>query len=261
MIQIDDFEAYCFDLDGTIYVGKKLLPNVKETLAKLRRHDKKVLFITNSPTKTREQCQYLLHSLGVQTNVEEILTASFLSAIYFLENYPQAHIYIIGENALKKELSSFSLNITDNPLDASHVLVGLDRYFTYEKLNNAMIALRNGAKLVVTNPDPVCPVPEGYISDTFAIAKAIQVASDTTIHKIIGKPSTFYANKILKKLRLTNDKILIIGDRLETDIIMGKNNQFSTCLVLTGASVKDDIHKTQIIPDYVIRDLSKLFLK
>ncbi|WP_100401680.1 HAD-IIA family hydrolase [Bacillus sp. FJAT-42315] len=259
MIHIDDFEAYCFDLDGTIYVGKQLLPGVKEMMDTLKKHNKKILFITNAPTHTREYCQQLLCSLGIATELEEVITASSLSAVYFLENAPDASIYIVGEQAITEEFSHHPLHVTEDPLQASHVLVGLDRTFTYDKLNLAMTAVRNGAKLIVTNPDPACPVPGGYIADTLAIAKAIEVAAGQSIDQVIGKPSAYYINKVQEKLNISKDKCLIIGDRLETDILMGKNNGISTCLVLTGASSRKDIERTKIEPDYVVETVADLF--
>ncbi|MBE3570922.1 MAG: HAD-IIA family hydrolase [Bacillales bacterium] len=259
MLHIDDFDAYCFDLDGTIYIGNKLLPGVKETIDRLRRHNKKILFITNTSTQTREECRQRLNHFGIKAELDEVITASYMSAIYFLEQSPDSVVYIVGEKAISEEFNNFLLKMTDNPMDATHVLVGLDCSFTYEKLNLAMNAVRNGAKLIATNPDPFCPVPEGYISDTLAIAKAIEAASEQPICHVIGKPSSFYGHKVLEKLKINSNRCLIIGDRLETDIMLGKTNDCRTCLVLTGASSKEDIEKTKIYPDYVVENLQSLF--
>mgnify|MGYP001770196706 CR=1 FL=1 len=259
MLHVDDFDAYCFDLDGTIYIGSKLLPGVKDTIDRLRRYNKKILFTTNTSTQTREECREWLHHLGIQAELDEVMTASYLSAVYFLEQFPDSLVYVVGEKAISEEFNKFSLKITDNPMDATHVLVGLDRCFTYKKLNLAMKAVRNGAKLIATNPDPFCPVPGGYISDTLAIAKAIEAASGRPIYNVIGKPSSFYGNKVLKKLKIKSNRCLIIGDRLETDIMLGKTNDCRTCLVLTGASCKEDIEETKIYPDYIAENLQSLF--
>ncbi|GMO01718.1 MULTISPECIES: HAD-IIA family hydrolase [Bacillota] len=259
MLHIDDFDAYCFDLDGTIYIGSKLLPGVKDTIDLLRSHNKKILFITNTSTQTREECRQRLHHLGIQAELDEIMTASYLSAVYFLEQSPDSQVYVVGEKAISEEFNKFSLKMTDNPMDATHVLVGLDRSFTYEKLNLAMNAVRNGAKLIATNPDPFYPVPEGYISDTLAIAKAIEAASGQPICNVIGKPSSFYGYKVLEKLKINSNRCLIIGDRLETDIMLGKTNDCRTCLVLTGVSKKKDIEEAKIYPDYIAENLQSLF--
>ncbi|GIN89415.1 acid sugar phosphatase [Siminovitchia terrae] len=260
-MNIDDFEAYCFDLDGTVYLGNEILPGAKETLDFLRMNDKKVLFITNSPTQTREGCQKRLEALGVDVTSDEILTGPFISALYFSENFPDALIYVVGEEAIKTEFNHFSLKMTDDPLEATHVLVGLDRSFTYDKLNLAMTAVRNGAKIIVTNPDPTCPVPGGVVSDTYAIARAIEVASGQPIFEVTGKPSAFYGERILKQLNVERDRCLIVGDRLETDILLGKFSKIRTCLVLSGVAKKEDVDQMKIYPDYIIKDLNSLFFK
>lgn len=258
MIDIHDFDAFCFDLDGTIYVGDELLPGAKEMIARLRKENKKILFITNSPTLTRIECQERLTGLGIAAGPEEVITATFVAAAYFMEHHPDAHVFIVGEPAIDEEFRHLGLNTTEDPLAATHVLVGMDRGFTYRKLHMAMNAVRNGAKLISTNPDSACPIPGGFMPDTMALASAIEVASGQSIDQIVGKPSAFYAEKMLEKLRLEADRCLIIGDRLDTDIRLGKVVNFRTCLVLTGSSRRDDIEKEQIFPDYVVDDLRVL---
>lgn len=242
-------------------MGNQILPGAKETLETLRMNHKKVLFITNSPTQTREECRRRLESLGIDVCSNEILTGPFISALYFSENFPDALIYVVGEEAIRTEFNHFSLKVTEDPSEATHVLVGLDRSFTYEKLNMAMNAVRNGAKLIVTNPDPTCPVPGGFVSDTYAIARAIEVASGKSIFQVTGKPSAFYGERILKELNVESDQCLIVGDRLETDILLGKFSKIRTCLVLTGVARKEDVDKTKIYPDFIIKDLNSLFFK
>ena len=101
----------------------------------LRSQNKKVLFITNSPIFTREDCVKRLNKLGIATALEEVITATFISVHYFLNYAPDALVYLIGENALETEFNRSSLKMTKNPMEATHVLVGLDRSFTYEKLH------------------------------------------------------------------------------------------------------------------------------
>lgn len=122
MVNINDFDAFCFDLDGTIYVGDELLPGVKKTIDGLRKQNKKLLFITNSPTLTRMECQKRLKKLGIAAGLEEVITATYVSAVYFMEKHPHAVIYIVGEKAIEEEFSQFKLSITKDPLKATHVL-------------------------------------------------------------------------------------------------------------------------------------------
>jgi len=255
---IDDFDAFCFDLDGTILLGNELLPGAKEMIDFIRKENKKVQFITNSPTKTRIDCMYRLHTLGIASDVGEIFTSAYMSALYFSKYFPMSTVFIVGEKAIKEEFERLFVKMTNNPLEATHVLVGLDRSFTYEKLNAAMISVRNGAKIIVTNPDPYCPVSEGYIADTFSIARAIEIASGQTVFDVIGKPSTFYGNQMLSQLNIEKERCLIIGDRLETDILLGKLNKFHSCLVLTGVASRGDVEELDIYPSFIEKNLETL---
>lgn len=255
LLNINDFDTFCFDLDGTIFIGDQLLPGAKILLERLRASGKKTIFITNSPTQTRVDCQKRLQSLGIPATVEEVITAPYVAASYFAGLHETPFIYIVGESALEREISKLQLSTVTNPLDATHVIVGLDRHFTYEKLVEAMTAVRNGAKLVITNPDPSCPVPGGFIPDTYSIAKAIEVAAEVTISENVGKPSVHYARKIEEKLQHPKKRTLIVGDRIETDILLGINHGFPTCLILTGATTKQQADAYRMKADYTIDTL------
>jgi len=255
---IDKFDAFCFDLDGTILLGNELLPGAKEIIDFIRKENKKIQFITNSPTQTRIDCQDRLHGLGITSDLEEIFTSAYISAIYFSKNFPESTVFIVGEQAIKEEFERLSVKMTNDPLESTHVLVGLDRSFTYEKLNSAMISVRNGAKIIVTNPDPYCPVSGGYIADTFSIARAIEVASGQTVFDVIGKPSTFYGDQMLSQLNIEKERCLIIGDRLETDVLLSEKNKFHSCLVLTGVASREDVEEKRIYPSIIEKDLETL---
>lgn len=259
MILPNDFDAYCFDLDGTIYLGDKLLPGVKGTIQIIRKTGKKVLFITNSPTLTREEGKMRLQQLGIAAELEEILTAPYLAGLYFSVFEPDATVFIIGEEAIRTELRNFSIQTTVDPMKATHVLAGMDRSFTYNDLQFAMDAVRNCRNFIITNPDSSCPVPGGFIPDTLSLAKAIEVASGQKISKVIGKPDTFYSDQMVGLLDVDRQKILVIGDRLDTDVQLGKAQGFATCLVLTGISSEADVESTGIRPDYVIENMTNLF--
>ena len=260
LVNIAHFDAFCFDLDGTIYVSDTVLPHVPETLSKLREANKKILFISNTPTQSRAGTAEKLRSLGIAVQEEEVLTAAYLTAKFMSEQHSKSKTFIVGEAPLSEEFDHFGLEKVKNPLDATHVVVGLDRAFTYQKLNNAMLALRNGAKLIVTNPDPTCPVPGGLQADTMALASAIATAAETEIETIIGKPSSYFAGVMLELLDVQAKCCLVIGDRLETDILLGKTLGIPTCLVLTGASTAHDAEQAAHKPDYIISNLSEFSL-
>ncbi|WP_085991075.1 HAD-IIA family hydrolase [Oceanobacillus senegalensis] len=258
MITIQDYDVYAFDLDGTIYVENMLLPGVADTLEYIRSRGKKIRFITNASTTSRERCKERLERLGLTVQLEEVITALYLTVQYF-KQHPLARVYVVGDERVKDELHQQGIAITDEPRKATHVLVGHDRAFSYKKIQHAMDAIHHGARLTVINPDPTCPVADGYIPDTMSFAKAIEVASGRAIDQIIGKPSDYYGNRLLDISEADPGRILIVGDRLETDIMLGKSNGFSTCLVLTGVASKQDIRDSIVKPDYVIESIGELF--
>ncbi len=257
-LPLDQYQAYLFDLDGTVYSGESLIPGVKPALDKLRAAGKALLFVTNTTVRTREQVRERLLGLGVECAEDEVMTALCAAGAYFQEYEPDATVYMVGEEAMREELLRCGVHLTEEPLKASHVLVGLDRQFTYERLTAGMNALRNGALLIAANPDPFCPIDDGAIPDTWALVKALETASLRPTFRVIGKPSAYYAKKALELLKLPPEACLMVGDRLETDIRFGIANGMATALVLTGADSRKDMILAGVEPDYVLASLLEI---
>ncbi|WP_024633304.1 MULTISPECIES: HAD-IIA family hydrolase [unclassified Paenibacillus] len=255
------YDAYCFDLDGTIYIGQMRLPGVNRFISSLRSRGKRLLFLTNTPVLTKEDCYKRLLSLGISCQPDEILTAGYVSGMYFAEHAPDAKVLVVGEEALRRELRAIGIAITEDPNQSTHVLVGMDRKFHYDKLHRAAKAVRHGAALLATNPDNCCPVPGDIIPDTGAILSSIEAASQQKASVVIGKPSRYYAEKALQLLDVDSSRCLMIGDRLETDILFGQQNGMKTALVLTGISSREDIAKTDIVPDYIWPSLNECIME
>lgn len=252
------FETYFFDLDGTIFLGDILLPGVQETLCHLRSLNKQVRFLSNTTIRTRGECRDRLLQLGLAAHEEEIVTAGFMSAAYFLESHGAVRVLVAGEKALRDELVSAGVETTDDPARATHVLVGMDREFDYGKLHRAMKAVRNGAQLIAANPDPNCPVAGDLIPDTWSMVKAIEAASMGTVGEVIGKPSAYFAAKVLEWSGTSGDRCLMIGDRLDTDIVFGVSHGMRTALVLTGVASLGDLEQFPVMPDFVWTTLDEL---
>ncbi|MFB9753354.1 HAD-IIA family hydrolase [Paenibacillus hodogayensis] len=252
-----DYEGYFFDLDGTVFIGERLLPGVLDTIALLREKGKKVLFLSNTTIRTRRECQERLKKLGLDAELDEIVTAAFAAAVYMREQSPQPSVLVVGEPALASELNEQGVRMTSRPEEATHVLVGMDMQFDYGTLHTAMKAVRGGAELIAANPDPNCPVVGDVIPDTWSMVKAIEAASCVEPTAIVGKPSGYYAAKVLEWSGLRGDRCLMIGDRLETDILFGSDNGLYTALVLTGVTSARDAELSPIRPDYVWHTLEQ----
>ncbi|GGF74107.1 acid sugar phosphatase [Paenibacillus albidus] len=252
------YETYFFDLDGTIFLGERLLPGVQETLLYLRKQGKKVLFLSNTTIRTREECRDRLRLLGLTAHTDEIVTAASVSAAYFKEMALPCRVFVSGEQALTDELIAGGVQPTADPLAATHVLVGMDREFNYDKLHRAMKAVLSGAVLIAANPDPNCPVAGDLIPDTWAMTKAIEAASCSQVAEIIGKPSAYYAAKVLEWSGMAPERCLMVGDRMDTDIQFGVNHGIRTALVLTGVTAAADLEQYSIRPDYIWSSLAEM---
>ncbi|MNB75719.1 Arabinose operon protein AraL [compost metagenome] len=252
------YETYFFDLDGTVFIGDVLLPGVQKTLFHLRRMNKQLRFLSNTAIRTRAECLGRLRQLGLTADINEVVTAGYVSAVYFKELDGPVRVLVSGERALRFELESEGVAVTEDPLDATHVLVGMDREFTYDKLHRAMRAVRAGACLIAANPDPCCPVEGDLLPDTWSMVKAIEAAGSVQVQEVIGKPSAYYAEKVLEWSGARSERCLMIGDRLDTDIRFGASHGMHTALVLSGVTSLDDLASFPVQPDYVWKSLDEL---
>jgi phosphoglycolate/pyridoxal phosphate phosphatase family enzyme len=262
--EVLDFDAYFFDLDGTVLLGDQLLPGVPEAFTLLRGHGKIIRFLTNTTVRTRSECSARLRRMGLEAWDEEVVTAAYAASVYMAEQEQTAVVLAIGEPAMKAELMECGVRMTGDWREATHVLVGMDMQFDYAKLSAAVRAVRRGAVLIAANPDPNCPVEQDVLPDTWALVRAIETASGREAAAVIGKPSFYFGSKVLEWTGLRPENCLMVGDRLETDIRFGMHFGMGTALVLTGSSTLEELAHFPKRPDYVwdsLRELNRLGVK
>jgi len=228
------FSAYIFDLDGTIYLGDQLLPGAAETIGALRAAGKRTIFVSNNPTKTREQYAEKLSKMGIPTPIEDIVNSSYVLVQWLLRFAPGARLYVVGEEPLKRELQSAGFQLSEIAGQIDIVVASFDRSFDYRKLQIAYDAIKAGARLVATNPDRYCPTPSGGEPDCAAMIAAIEACTGVKCDPIVGKPSPIMVEMIMNMLNLPPERCMMVGDRLETDIKMGIDAGMATCLVQSG---------------------------
>ena len=252
------FSGYLFDLDGTVYLGEALLPTTGETLTALRRHGSRTIFISNNPTHARQDYADKLTRLGVPTPIEDILTSSLVMVDFLKQRMPGARLFVVGEEPLCAELRRGGFELTEQALNVDAVIASFDRTFVYRKLQIAFDAIRAGARFFATNPDRYCPVPGGGEPDCAAIIAAIEACTNSRVEAVVGKPSNYMIYAALNLMDLPAADCLMTGDRLETDILMGREAGMSTALALTGATPESALAGSSIQPTYVLRHLSDL---
>ncbi|MEI7846250.1 MAG: HAD-IIA family hydrolase [Chloroflexota bacterium] len=254
------YSAYIFDQDGTLYLGEELLPGAAETVAALRRAGKRTIFLSNNPTKTREQYASKLSALGIPTPVEDIVNSSYVMVQWLLQNAPDARLFVIGEQALIGELLTAGFHLTETLGEIDIVVASFDRGFTYRKLQIAYDAIGAGARLVATNPDKYCPTPGGGEPDCAAIIAAIEACTGAKCDPIVGKPSPIMVATISTLLGLPAAECMMVGDRLETDIQMGIEAGMATCLVLTGDATHKKLLASGLHPTIVLERIDGLLV-
>lgn len=253
-----NFRGYVFDLDGTIYLGDRLLPGAQQTVARLRESGAQVLFLSNKPIETRDAYAAKLTRLGIPTCPEDVINSSLATASYLSTEMPGARIFVIGEPPLQKELLDAGLRAAAEPGQTDLVLISLDRGLTYEKLHFAYRAAKSGARVMATNPDLICPMPDDEIIDAGATIAAMEALLGRPIDGVVGKPSPIIAQAMMDHLELPPKACLIVGDRLETDIALGIQSGTATALVLTGVTDRATLECSDIRPDYVLERLDDL---
>ncbi len=244
------FKGFIFDLDGTIYVGDSLIPGADRTIQLLRSNGKKVVFLSNKPLQTREDYASKLTRLGIPARPDEVINSTFVMTHYLKRNAPQGRVFVVGEVPFVEELKRAGFKVTEEPSEIDYVVVAFDRTFDYRKLNIAYQAIKKfGAHFIATNPDRTCPVEGGEIPDCAGMIAAIEAVTEKKVEIIVGKPSPVMIQTVLDVLGLKPGDCILIGDRLETDIKMGKDSGIATGIVLTGVTDEEALKRVKHTPD------------
>lgn len=225
-----------FDLDGTIYYGNTIVKGAIETISELQKFGYEIIFFTNNSTKKRSEIFKKLISLGINTELNRVYTSSFATGVYLKSNAIDK-VFLIGTKEFKEELSDFGIHIVEET-KAQAVIVGLDVNFDYEKLSKSLIAVNNGAKIIVCNKDKNFPIENGVKKPGCnAMVSALLGSCDSGIDVdyIIGKPNTYLLEIICKDWNLDKKLIYVVGDSLESDIAMADN--YGVKSILVGSSV------------------------
>ncbi len=259
------FKAFLIDLDGVVYVGSKPTEGAVETLNHLKNIGKKIVFVTNDPRSSANEYCLKLQRIGVNTTEEDIITSAMAIAHHIKYHHQNLHdmsAYVIGSNSLKEEISNTGIHVyyDEEGKNADFVIFGGHPEFHYNEMKIATLAIGNGAQFFATNRDPSYPTPEGHVPATGAMLASIEVACGKKA-TVVGKPETIIFEVAMAKHKLNlDDGIAMVGDRLDTDILGGKNAGIKTILALSGSTHLDDVSKSELKPDYIINDLRGLLL-
>lgn len=241
--------GFIFDMDGVIYHGTRLLDGVKELVEWLRRESKRFMFLTNSSERSPRELQQKLWRMGLDIDESHFYTSALATASFLGWQAPGGSVYVIGEPGLIGALYDAGLSM--NNASPDYVVFGETRAYGYEMIERAVRLVLGGAKLIGTNPDVTAPSEDGIIPACSALIAPIELATGRKAY-YIGKPNPLMMRHAMGRLGTDAKDTVIVGDRMDTDILSGLEAGIETALVLTGVTSREMIGTFSYQPTYVL---------
>ena len=259
---LDEISLFVLDMDGTFYLGEKLIDGAVSFLDRAREAGRKVMFFTNNASTTSERYVEKLKRLGVDVKALDIpVMTSGDVMISFLNTYHAGKsVYVLGTKALTGSFKEAGIDVremTDDPGEIDIVVVSFDMELTYEKLTFACDAIRGGAVFLSTHPDINCPTETGFIPDSGAIVRAVSASSGKE-PRYTGKPDEETVKAIERLTGIDRSKTAYVGDRLYTDVRTGTDNGAKGILVLSGETKAGDLEGSSVVPHAVFDSIAEI---
>ena len=248
-------KLFVLDMDGTFYLGGKLIEGSLEFLEKLRKTGREFLFFTNNSSKNSSFYRQKLSRMGCFVEEDRIVTSGDVTIKFLKENYPDKGVYLVGTELLEESFRKGGIKLVADKPDI--VVLSFDTTLTYEKMSRACTAIKNGALFLATHLDLNCPTENGFLPDCGAMCAMVE-ASTGIKPKYLGKPFRETVDMIKLITDRSTSELAFVGDRLYTDIAAGVNNGITGILVLTGETELKDARSSAVKPDYIFDSLAAL---
>ena len=250
-----EIQLFVLDMDGTFYLGDRLIDGSLEFIETVKRRGREFLFFTNNSSKSPVLYMEKLKRLGLEIERRQIMTSADVTIAFLKEQYPGASVYLLGTPALEESFCQAGICLTKERPDV--VVAGFDTTLTYEKLERACTYIREGAVFLATHLDINCPTEDGFIPDCGAICAAISLSTGVT-PRYLGKPFAETLGMILKATGAGTEQTAFVGDRLYTDVAAGVNNGAKGILVLSGEATLKDVEQSPVKPDGIFDCLGEM---
>ena len=251
-------QGYISDMDGVIYHGNCILPGVKEFVDWLYKEDKPFLFLTNSSERSPRELRQKLSRMGLDVDESHFYTSALATAKFLAEQAPGCSAYVIGAPGLVNAL--YDVGITMNDVNPDYVVVGETDSYNYNMIIKAVQLINKGARLVGTNPDMTGPSEMGIIPACQALVAPISLATGISFF-FVGKPNPLMMRTGLKMLNVHSADAVMIGDRMDTDIVAGMESGLMTALVLSGVSTLENINVFSYRPSIILNGVGDIARK
>jgi NagD protein len=247
--------SWLTDMDGVLVREGQVIPGADRFIQRLREKDKRFLVLTNNPMYTPRDLQERLHHAGIDIPAEAIWTSALATARFLNRQRPGGTAYVIGEAGLTTALHDIGYVLTE--VEPEYVVLGETRELSFRAITTAIRLIRDGARFVATNPDPIGPSSEGVLPATGSVAALISKATGVQPY-FIGKPNPLMMREALNAIEAHSETAVMVGDRMDTDVVTGLEAGMRTILVLTGIAAADEIDRFPFRPTRVVSSIGDL---
>ncbi len=255
MIDFNEKQGFIGDMDGVIYHGNRVLPGVAEFIQWLHDENKEYLFLTNNSGYTPRELSQKLARMGLDVTEEHFYTSALATAAFLRDQAPGCSVFAIGEAGLLNAL--YDAGITMNDVNPDYVVVGEGRSYSLDTLTKATNLVWKGAKLIGANSDVSGPIENGIVPACRALVAPIEMATGTQAY-FCGKPNPLMMRTGLRMLHCHSAEAVMVGDRMDTDVISGMESGMSTVLVLSGVSTRETIKTYAYRPSMVLNGVGDI---
>lgn len=246
---------YLIDLDGVLVKGKTIIPGADQFIEKLIACDAKFLILTNNPLFTQRDLEHRLHSIGLKVPAERIFTSAMATARFLHSQNPYGTAFVIGESGLTQALHEVGYVQTD--INPDYVVLGEVNSYNFELVTRAIRLINAGAMFIATNPDNTGPTDAGIVPSTGALAALIEKATGRSPF-FVGKPNPLMMRSAIRYLGVHSEDTIMVGDRMDTDVVAGVMSGLETILVLSGVSRREDVLRYPYRPTRILNSVAEI---
>ena len=243
------------DMDGVLVRGRAIIPGAREFLERLTSEGRQYLVMTNNSLYPPAILQHRLARLGLEIPADRIHTSALATAQFLDAQRPRGSAYVIGEDGLFEALEDIGYTFTDQAPD--YVVLGETQDYSFDRITRAIRLIAGGARFIATNPDVSGPSEEGLVPATGAVAALIERAIGVAPY-YIGKPNPLMIRTALRRLGEHSENAIMVGDRMDTDILIGLESGLETVLVLTGVTSREMVPRFPYQPTRIVESVADL---
>jgi NagD protein len=247
---------YLIDMDGVLVSGSTIIPGAGEFIARLRERGAKFLLLTNNSRHTPRDLAHNLQLIGLDITEANIFTSAMATARFVQAQKPNGTAFVIGESGLTSALHDAGFIITDRSPD--YMILGETFNYNFEALTRAIRLIGQGARFIATNPDANGPTEAGIVPACGAMAALIEAATGVRAF-FVGKPNPLMMRSALNYLGVHSEDTVMIGDRMDTDMVAGVQSGLDTVLVLTGVTRLEEIDLYPYLPTHVVSSVAEIY--